>query len=224
MIFCRYILILVFQACFIGLFAQTPFQYKIADKITESWRWTSFDELRGRSVRCMTEGANGVFWFGVEGGIMHYSGYNWTMIPFPDSLTGISVTALCEGTDGSVWTGTDAGLFVLRDSSWQKVFPDPELDQAIVNDIIRLPGGSILAGITESGDESLISGLLHIGSSSLTLYASAATFQYLNKQPGRRYNLQTVSEKLTIKNRKGEQDLSISDLHIKRVGNIPVAL
>jgi len=220
----RFILFLCFQALTSGVIAQVPYAQKIADKTTESWRWTSFEELRGQSVRCMTEGSNGAFWFGVELGILRYTGYHWSLIPFPDSISGVSLTALCEGEDGSIWAGTNAGLFVVRENRWEKVFPGPGMDDCIVNDIIRLPEGSILAGISETGPEALISGLLEINNATVTLYASAATYQFLNRKANRHYNMLTVSDKLTIKNRNEELVFSVSDLHIKRDGNILIAI
>lgn len=220
----QFILIIWFHALSFALFAQVPFHQQVADKITEPWRWTSFDELRGRSVRCMSEGINGVFWFGVDQGIMRYSGYDWNLIPFPDSISGISVTALCEGPDGSIWTGTDAGLFLVQNGIWRKVFPGAGIQQAVVNDIVRLPGGSVLAGISETGNNALISGLLHINQTSVTLYASSATYQFLSRQEDQRFNLITIPERLTIKNRNGVNVFSISDLYIQNDGNILIAI
>ncbi|MCF8380770.1 MAG: helix-turn-helix domain-containing protein [Bacteroidales bacterium] len=220
----RCIQLIFFQTFAFALTAQVPFQHHVADKITEPWRWTGFDELRGRSVRCMTEGSNGDFLFGVEQGIMMYSGYEWTMIPFPDSISGLSVTSLCEGLDGSIWTGTDAGLYIVNGGIWEKVFPVAGLQKAIVNNIVRLPGGSMLAGISETGDDAMISGLLHINQTAVTFYTSTETYQFLTKLSGHQYNLITVPEKLTIKNRNGAGVFSISDLCIQRNGNILIAI
>ena len=206
------------------LTAQVPFQHQLADKITEPWRWTRFEELRGRSVRCMAEGSNDDFLFGVDQGIMRYSGYDWTMISFPDSISGLSVTALCVGLDGSIWTGTDAGLFVVRNGVWQRVFPDAGLKNAVVTDIIRLPGGSLLAGISEGGSDSAVSGLIHINNNSNTFYCSSYTYQLLANLPDRDYNLLTVPESLTIPDLNGSGVFNISDLHIQRDGRIVIAI
>ncbi|HKK63100.1 MAG TPA: ATP-binding protein, partial [Bacteroidales bacterium] len=219
-----FILIILFQASSVTLFAQVHFQNQLADKITEPWRWTNFEELRGRSLRCMAEGINGIMWFGVEKGIMSYSGYDWNLIPFPDSISGISITTLCEGDDGSIWAGTNRGLYNVKSGIWEKVFPGPGLQQAVVNDIIRLPGGSVLAGISESGNRELISGLLHINQTSVTLYSSTKTNQYFSKQTDQLLNLLTIPEKLTIKNRNGTNVFSISDLCIQRDGDIIIAI
>jgi ligand-binding sensor domain-containing protein len=120
--FKRYIQIIFLQALVLVVNAQVPFQPDVANKISEPWRWTKFDELRGRSVRCMAEGINEDFLFGIDEGIMRYSGYDWTLIPFPDSIAGLSVTALYQELNGNIWTGTDAGLFVVKNGVWERVF------------------------------------------------------------------------------------------------------
>jgi signal transduction histidine kinase len=220
----RCIQIIFLQAFTFAVSAQVSFQPDVADKISEPWRWTEFDELRGRSVRCMAEGNNKNFLFGIDQGIMRYSGYDWTLIPFPDSISDLSVTALYEELDGSIWTGTDAGLFVVRNGFWQNVFPDSGLKNAIVTDIVRLPGGGLLAGISDGGSDSAISGLIHINNNSKTFYCSSYTYQLLAKLPDLDYNLFTVPESLTIPNLNGLGVFNISDLHIRRDGKLLIAI
>ncbi|HKK60922.1 MAG TPA: two-component regulator propeller domain-containing protein, partial [Bacteroidales bacterium] len=222
--FKRYIQILLLQAFTFVANAQVPFQPEVADKISEPWRWTRFEELRGRSVRCMAEGDNENFLFGVDRGIMRYSGYDWTLSSIPDSISGLTITALCEGSNGNIWTGTDAGLFVVRNGVWQKVFPDAGFKNAVVNDIVKLPGGSILAGIGGGGSDSAISGLIHINDNSKAFYCSSYTYKLLAKLPDRDYNLFTVPKKLTIKSFNGPGVFDISDLHIQRDGKVIIAI
>lgn len=224
MTFKKCIHFIFFLTCTFALSAQVPFQHQLADKITEPWRWTRFEELRGRSVRCMAEGSNDDYIFGVDKGIMRYSGYDWTMISFPDSISDLSVTALCIGLDGSIWTGTDAGLFVVRNGVWKKVFPDVSLYNAMVTDIIRLPGGNLLVGITGGGGDPAISGLIHINNNTNTFYCSSYTYQLLENQTDRDYNLFSVPKSLTIPNLNGSEVLNISDLHIQRDGGIVLAI
>jgi len=222
--FKRFIQIIFLQAFTFAVYAQVPFEPDVADKIAEPWRWTNFDELRGRSVRCMAEGNNEDFLFGIDQGIMRYTGYEWTLIPFPDSISGLSVTALYEELDGSIWAGTDAGLFVVRNGVWQRVFPDAGLKDAIVTDIVRLPGHGLLAGISDGGSDSAISGLIHINNNSKTFYCSSHTYQLLAKLPDLDYNLIEVPESLSIPNLNGLGVFNISDLHIRRDGKVIIAI
>jgi signal transduction histidine kinase/DNA-binding response OmpR family regulator/ligand-binding sensor domain-containing protein len=172
----------------------------------------------------MAEVNNGDLLFGVDQGIMRYSGYDWNMIPFPDSISDLSITALCAGLDGSIWTGTDEGLFVLRNGIWHKVFPETGIEKTVITDIIRLPGGSLLAGISAGGSSSAISGLMHIDNNSKTLYCSSYTYQQLIKLPDRGYSLYLIPESLTIPNLNGFGVFNISDLHIQRDGRIAIAI
>src|SRR6056297_1956926 len=224
MTFQRCIQIICFQALTIVATAQVPFQHQLADKVTEPWRWTRFDEMRGRGVRCMAEGSTDNFLFGVDQGIMMYSGYDWTLTPFPDSISELSVTALCVGVDGTIWTGTDAGLFAVKDGTWQRVFPDEGMENVVVNDILKLPGGSVLAGISDGGSDPGISGLIHITNNSKTFYCSSHTYQLVAKLPDRSYHVFTVPETLTIPNFNGFGVFNISDLHIQRDGRIVIAI
>jgi len=224
MTFQRFIQIICFQALTIVATAQVPFQHQLADKVTEPWRWTWFEEMRGRGVRCMAEAGTDNFLFGVDQGIMKYSGYDWTLVPFPDSISELSVTALCEGVDGTIWTGTDAGLFAVKDGNWQRVFPDEGMENVVVNDILKLPGGSVLAGISDGGSDPGISGLIHINNNSKTFYCSSHTYQLVAKLPDRSYHVFTVPETLTIPNFNDFGVFNISDLHMRRDGKIVIAI
>ena len=224
MVFIRCIQIICFQAFTIVLTAQVPFEPDVADKISEPWRWTKFDELQGRSVRCMAEGNNEDYLFGIDQGIMRYSGYDWTLIPFPDSISGLTITALYEELDGSIWTGTDAGLFVVRNGVWQQVFTDAGFKNAIVSDIVGLPGHELIAGISDGGNDSGISGLMHINNNSKTFYCSPYTYQLFAKLPDLDYTLITVPDSLSIPNLNGLGVFNISDLHLRRDGKIIIAI
>ncbi|HKK63933.1 MAG TPA: histidine kinase dimerization/phospho-acceptor domain-containing protein, partial [Bacteroidales bacterium] len=220
----RCIKIIFFQAITLTLIAQAPVQHHLADKITEPWRWTRFEELSDMGLRCMAEGDNEGLLFGVDEGIMKYTGYNWTMISLPDSISELSITALCMGLDGSIWVGTDAGLLVVRNGNWVEIFPEVGEREAVVTDIIRLPGGSLLVGLDDGGGDSAISGLLHIDNNNKTLYCSAYSYQQLARIPDRDYNLLTISESLTIPNLNGLGVFNIKDLHILRDGRIVIAI
>ena len=39
---------------------------------------TSFPELKGKGLSCMTESNDGSIWFGVTNGVIQYDGLNWT--------------------------------------------------------------------------------------------------------------------------------------------------
>ena len=139
--------------------AQKPYQPGIDDPITESWRWTYISELHGKSIRCISQSQDGDMLFGITNGVMKYNGYNWELLSPSDSTMELSITTLCDGEDGTIYVGTTTGLYSIKDREWEKLFPISDQLEVWVSDVIRLPGGSILASFGDSRNEETISGL-----------------------------------------------------------------
>lgn len=99
--------------------AARPYAPKTGDPVTEPWRWSSFTELAGAGLRCVTESPDGVIWFGLDDGVVRYDGSEWGAIEVDRAPTN------CLLASGDrVWAGTDAGVFLHEDGApWRRVFP-----------------------------------------------------------------------------------------------------
>ncbi|MCY7346224.1 MAG: histidine kinase [Pyrinomonadaceae bacterium] len=69
-----------------------------------------FNGLPSNTVRAIAQTANGVLWFGTDGGLAKFDGRVIEKVSFPDS-DAASVFALAAAPDGSLWIGTDRGAF-----------------------------------------------------------------------------------------------------------------
>jgi sugar lactone lactonase YvrE len=62
-------------------------------------------------------------WFGVDDGVRHYDGLNWTLFTPEDGLLGTPVNVLCTASNGDVYAGSDEGISVFRGEKWERLFP-----------------------------------------------------------------------------------------------------
>ena len=54
--------------------ALQPYMPKRPDPFTETWRWTTYPELKGHGLRCLTQTTDGAMWFGTDEGICQEDG------------------------------------------------------------------------------------------------------------------------------------------------------
>ena len=145
--------------------AVRPYHPVRGDPVLEPWRWRSFPELSGLGLRCMAESGDGAMLFGVDEGVVHYDGVNWTTYTPEDGLLGAPVNVLCASRDGSVYAGTEMGISQFGNGAWRRVFP-PEGDLPwYVNSLMEAADGSLWAGTAWGG--------LRIAETGTTLYTSA---------------------------------------------------
>lgn len=221
-IFKRYIPICLWLLCsnFSMISGQKPYEPRIADPITESWRWTHISELHGRSISCASESLDGAMLFGIDRGILKYNGFDWELLSPADSAAKLSINALCEGEDGGLYAGTSSGLYSIKSGEWEKLFPVN--DQLVVNvaDVIKLPGGGILASFGNSRNEEVISGLFRYSRGISTLYTTQYTYD--TDLQGELSGIQWIHipDRLAIPNRNGQHVFNVLDLCSGKKGNI----
>ncbi|MCE5249557.1 hypothetical protein LLG96_04975 [bacterium] len=77
-----------------------------------SWRqFTTADGLPANEVRAIAEDANGVLWFGTDGGgVARYDGASWTVYGEKDGLVNNEARELAFDKDGVLWVGTPRGV------------------------------------------------------------------------------------------------------------------
>ena len=85
--------------------AVQPYTPVHPDPVLEPWRWTTFSELNGLGLRCLTEDRDGNVWFGVDKCARRYDGKSWTDYTSADGLYGAPVLALSGARDSgpSLW-------------------------------------------------------------------------------------------------------------------------
>lgn len=101
-------------------FASEPYKPKIANPLSESWRWKKFPELEGKGVRCLVEDQHGTVWFGVNEGVIEYNGYDWKWHTKADGLLGSPVEQLYASKSGAIYATTSQGLFVYEGGHWRQ--------------------------------------------------------------------------------------------------------
>jgi signal transduction histidine kinase/DNA-binding response OmpR family regulator len=204
--------------------AQKPYQPRIDDPITESWRWTYISQLHGKSIRCISQSQDGDMLFGITNGVMKYNGYSWELLSPSDSSMELSITTLCDGEDGTIYVGTTTGLYSIKDREWEKLFPIKAQPEVWVSDLIRLPEGSILASFGDSRNEETISGLLRLKKDASTLYTTQHTYNDELKKEIDSLNWFRIPDKLGLANRNGKIVFNILDLCAAADGNIFAAV
>ncbi len=180
----RAICFLIFEIVFIGTsYAIKPYQPVMEDPLTESWRWQTFPALNGQDVRCMTEAANHVMWFGLKDGIMKFNGFNWEKHDKNNGFISESVNHLLTTKNKQVYAGTNYGLFRLKENKWERAYPFQSIAKdnfSPINTLCELHDGSVLASIGYLNTE--YAGLLLIRNNKSTLLCSPNSYNLYKKK------------------------------------------
>ncbi|NJN26809.1 MAG: hypothetical protein HC819_12955 [Cyclobacteriaceae bacterium] len=192
------------------------------DQVLESWRWTKYPELQGRGIRCITQDEKGVLWFGLHHGLVSYDGYEWNLIAKP--FSNLDINTVHASSNGLIHVGTNLGLFEVKDTLWQCIFSNIEMEGVNVNDIVELPEGRILASVGSVSMHSSISGLVDIHGKEKTFYASQHSkdeTQYLF-EPNVKWVV--VPDKFTIPDAKGDLLFNAINLCYSKSKNVYTAI
>lgn len=126
--------------------ATTPYTPASPNPFSEPWRWTTFPELKGHGLRCLTQTEDGVMWFGTDEGVWSYNGNAYQIYTPQDGLWGAPVYVLCTSKNGSLYAGTAQGISVFQDGKWTRLFPkDNDLPWPI-NALYETSDGTLWAG------------------------------------------------------------------------------
>jgi len=146
-------IIVVFIAFLLALtaFSQKRYTPKHGDALNEPWRWTRFNELTGKGVRCISETANHNIVFGLSRGVIVYDGIEWTEQNGNNGFTDDAVTQLVFSEDNKLYAATIKGLYEFKAQKWSKIFPfgqysfTPDIQN--INFLAKLHGGGVVASI-----------------------------------------------------------------------------
>ncbi|MDQ3749298.1 MAG: hypothetical protein M3367_09865 [Acidobacteriota bacterium] len=102
-----FLILFVIFACFLP--AQAQESNSPTNQNLHQWGAISlFNGLPSNSVRAIAQTADGVLWFGTDGGLAKFDGRGVEKVSFPGSDAQV-VYALAVSRDGSLWIGTDKG-------------------------------------------------------------------------------------------------------------------
>lgn len=119
----KYLLLLFF--CIFAksdlFFSSDNYKPRLAEPITETWRWQNFSELSGKGCQCMVEAPNGTLFFGVSGGIEQYDGLEWKYFQIAPDYADIPVVAMCVASDNTIYAGTTRGVKTFKNGKWGEI-------------------------------------------------------------------------------------------------------
>ena len=86
----------------------------------DTWRqFTTADGLPANEIRAIVEDANGVKWFGTDGGgVARFDGESWTVYDEKDGLVYNKARTMAFDRDGILWVGTPRGLASFDGAKW----------------------------------------------------------------------------------------------------------
>ncbi|MDQ3063544.1 MAG: hypothetical protein M3R14_11905, partial [Acidobacteriota bacterium] len=139
-----FLILFVIFACF--PLAQAQESNSPANQNLHQWGAISlFNGLPSNTVRAIAQTADGVLWFGTDGGLAKFDGRGVEKVSFPGSDAQV-IYALAVSRDGSLWIGTDKGA--LRFSGGRLYLIEETLKKAINSILIR--GDEIFLGSSDT--------------------------------------------------------------------------
>lgn len=138
-------LILGFSLVPIALSGTEPYQPKIVNPLTESWRWRQFPELEGKGVRYVAETKGQRVWVSCNEGVMEYDGYTWKTHDERLGLKALAAEQLLVAKDNSIYATASNGIFRYNGINWTHYFQAPSDVSFIFHGIRQLSDNSIIA-------------------------------------------------------------------------------
>lgn len=137
--------IFIFFTGLMPLLATSPYQPKVIDPLTQSWRWKHFPELEGKGIRYIYEGSNKTVWITFNDGIYEYDGYNWKLHDQQNGLDPSPIEQVFVAGDGAVYAASARGIYQLRGDRWINRFAIPDNVSFQFNKLTELGNGQIAA-------------------------------------------------------------------------------
>lgn len=106
---------IILAILFLFFFTVDSTPLSISSCLAEKFEHITIEQgLSQSTIGCIFQDSRGFMWFGTQGGLDKYDGYNFTIYkPIPNdpgSLSGHEVNAICEDSYGALWVGTRCGL------------------------------------------------------------------------------------------------------------------
>ena len=108
------------------LYSVKPYVPKMANPVSESWRWKNFPELEGKGVRDIAQGRDGKVWIGADDGVYEYNGYYWKLHKKDDNgLLHVPIEDVLIRKNGQVCVVAANQIYTYLGGRWQPVLPIP---------------------------------------------------------------------------------------------------
>ena len=97
------------------------------------------------TITAIFQDSRGLMWFGTNGGLFRYDGYDLSPVAYPSARPGFKrVRSICEDKNGDIWFGTNGGLFRYHHiTARTEVFRPKDPGFSIVSKVISLSCGKI---------------------------------------------------------------------------------
>lgn len=139
------IFILIFSVGHFSLGATDPYEPKIVNPLTQSWRWKQFPELEGKGIRNIYEGRDKTVWISFNEGIYEYNGYDWKIHNHENGLDSWPIEFVYVARDGTIHAASASTIYTLKGDYWVKRFEAPENLPFGFNNLTELNDGIIAA-------------------------------------------------------------------------------
>lgn len=147
--------------------SQRLYEPEIRDPVTEKWRYTHIEMLDGKGIRTILRDSSGDYWFGVNNGIIHYDGLNFTLVGAAQGLEEKTVYQLLETKNGLIAI-LDHSIYQKDGAGWRKVMDIPEYASGRTFAVSKSPGEEVLISFSH--------GFFKIRGNSWSIYTPSAYF------------------------------------------------
>ena len=104
-------------------------------------------------VNSICQDGRGFLWFGTDGGVFRYDGYDLVPVELPGAHPGFKrIRSICEDSSGDIWIGTNGGLFRYSHATGKAAaFNEEDLVFSIVSKLMCLPSGNLVVNARNYG-------------------------------------------------------------------------
>jgi len=114
-----YVIFFLLTFCSLSVKAVHPYLPKVANAISEPWRWKNFPELEDKGVRHIAEGEGGTIWVGADHGVFEYNGYDWELHESgKNGLSNAPINYMLITEQGKTIAVSDHQLFLYDGQTW----------------------------------------------------------------------------------------------------------
>ena len=131
-------------ACVLVLWISLPVQAQRVPNVM--FRHLSVEDgLSQGAVHAVLQDSQGMMWFGTQGGLNRYDGYDFTVFDHdpndPTSLALGWIWSLAEDANGTIWVGTDGGglhRFLPESNAFERFVTSPSDPSSLSHDTVRV--------------------------------------------------------------------------------------
>ncbi len=144
--------------------AAQPYQPKVINPLTESWRWTHFSEVEGKGIRNIVEDQSNTIWVSSNEGLLEYDGYQWSTHEQLNEIISAPPEEILVGRDQHIYVTTTHGIYMYDHEEWSPYYELPDEESFDFTQIKQLKDGTLIASSNH--------GVLHFRTDGTDFYTS----------------------------------------------------